>query len=121
MKVLAENNITACDVDNTLVIWPKNYHQPKPGTIEFDYGGQKIHLYPHIPHIIFLKHCFLRGDFVEVWSQNGFAWAEQVVKKLDLQNHVDLVRSKPTRHIDDKVDLSDIVGNRVFMKYDPEG
>ena len=120
MKVLAESNITSCDVDGTLVLWTKDATVNKTGTIPFQYGGETIYLYPHIPHIRFIKHCFLRGDYVEVWSQNGYEWAEQVVKALKLEDYVDIVRSKPTRHIDDKVELGDIVGNRIFLKYNPE-
>lgn len=115
-KLLEEANITACDVDNTLVMWDKNYRNPGPGKMEFFYGSEKVYLKPHNFHITFLKHCFNRGDYVEVWSQNGFQWAEQVVKVLGLEEHVHVVRSKPTRHIDDKESLDDIVGNRIYIE-----
>lgn len=120
MKVLKESNITSFDCDGTLVLWSKKYHEPKTGTIEFWYGNEKIYLYPHIPHVTFLKHCYNRGDFIEIWSQNGWEWAKQVIEKLELTEYVHLVRSKPSRHIDDKQTLEDIVGNRIFLKYNPE-
>lgn len=113
--LLEESNITVCDVDNTLVFWDKNYSNPGPGKIEFNYGSETVYLKPHSFHITFLKHCYNRGDYVEVWSQNGFSWAEQVVQKLGLSEHVHVVRSKPTRHIDDKEKLEDIVGNRIYI------
>lgn len=121
MKVLEENNITAFDVDSTLLLWSKEPNIEKPGTKPFHYGNEVIYLYPHKPHIRFLKHCSVRGDYVSVWSQNGFAWAEQVVLALGLEDYVDEVRSKPVRHVDDKETLEDIVGNRIFMPYNPEG
>jgi hypothetical protein len=120
MLVLEEDNISSFDVDGTLVIWPKNPNIPRIGTIEFVYGDEKVYLYPHKPHIRFLKNCSLRGDYVEVWSKNNFAWAKQVVEKLDLEKYVDIARSKPARHIDDKQTLEEIVGGRVYMEYDPE-
>ena len=120
MIVLEENDISAFDVDGTLVIWPKNPNIQRQGTIEFLYGDEKVYLYPHLPHIRFLKNCCIRGDYVEVWSKNNFAWAKQVVEKLNLEKYVDIVRSKPSRHIDDKQSLEEIVGGRVYMEYDPE-
>ena len=121
MKVLKENDISSFDVDGTLVVWPKDPNKEKFGTIEFDYGNEKVYLYPHLPHIRFLKNCKLRGDYIEVWSKNNYAWAEQVIRKLKLEEYVDLVRSKPVRHIDDKQSLEEIVGGRIFMPYNPEG
>ena len=121
MKVLRVDNITEFDVDNTLVIWPKNNpNEKKPGTIAFEYGDEIVYLYPHKPHIRFLKHCFVRGDYVEVWSLNGFLWAEQVIKKLKIQKYVSSARAKASRHVDDTHNIEEIVGGRIFMKYDPE-
>lgn len=121
MIVLEEDNITSFDVDNTLVIWPKDPNTNKEGRIHFVYGHESIFLYPHEPHIRFLKNCAIRGDFIEIWSKNGWAWAENVIKELGLEVYVNIVRSKPTRCVDDKTDLSSIVGERIFMDYDPEG
>lgn len=115
-KVLEESNITVCDVDNTLVIWDKDFRNPGDGKVKLRYGSEDVYLRIHTFHPTFLKHCYERGDYVQVWSQNGFSWAEQVVKALGLENHVHEIRSKPTRHIDDKDNLDDIVGNRIFIK-----
>lgn len=120
MIVLAENDISSFDVDGTLIIWPKNPNIKKKGTIKFNYGDEIVYLYPHVPHIRFLKNCKLRGDYIEVWSKNNYAWAKQVIEKLDLIKYVHLVRSKPSRHIDDKHSLEEIVGSRIFMEYNPE-
>lgn len=118
MKVLKENNITSCDIDGTLVIWPKDYHVSKPGRLEFEYGDELVYLYPHHANISFLKFCSFRGDFIEVWSKHKYVWCVEVIKKLELEKYVDLARSKPDRHIDDKTDLNDIVGERVFFPFE---
>lgn len=114
MKVLRTNNITTFDVDGTLVLY-KDYREKGPKKIEFNYGDEKIYLTPHKFHIMFLKHCFLRGDYVIVWSKNAAMWAEQVVKKLGLEPYVHVVMSKPARHVDDKTNLTEIVGDRIFL------
>ena len=66
-------------------------------------------------HVMFLKHCKNRGDLVVLWSKNGFSWAQEIAKKLGIENYVDYCMSKPTRHIDDKETLNEIVGDRVFL------
>jgi len=114
--LIRAESITSCDVDNTLVIWGKDYKTPGPNKIEFDYGDEKVYLKPHKFHPLFIKHCYNRGDYIEIWSQNGHMWAEQVVNKLGLQEHVTVIRNKPSRHIDDKTNLEDIVGVRIFIK-----
>ena len=119
-QLLEHNSITVCDVDNTLVMWSSDFRTNKPGKTLFKYGGEDIYLKPHNFHVTFLKHCFERGDFVVVWSQNGYCWAKQIVDKLGLQDYVHVVASKPVRHIDDKMDLSDIVGNRIYIKDDAD-
>lgn len=111
MKVLRENNITAFDVDNTLVLWTLDGKTRMP----LQYGSETVYLSKHESHVRFLKHCHERGDYIVVWSQNGYAWAEQVVKALNLEAYVDEVRSKCTRVVDDKDNLTDIVGVRIYL------
>jgi hypothetical protein len=118
MQVIESNNITAFDVDNTLVMWHPNANDKIPGSLDFQYGNEIVYLTPHHNHIRFLKQCSIRGDHVEVWSKNGFQWAKQVVEKLKLQDYVDVVRSKPSRHVDDKEEMEHIVGARIYMRND---
>lgn len=113
--LLENNNVTAFDVDGTMVIWPKDYREKAPGRQEFDYGGGKIYLTPYQDHITFLKHCYLRGDCVILWSKNGYSWAEQVAQKLGIKKYITLIMSKPCRHIDDKENVTSIVGERIFI------
>lgn len=112
------NNVTCFDVDDTLVIWPKDFRIHKEDRITFMYGGEMVHLEEHSYHTIFLKHCFNRGDMVIVWSANGYSWAQNVVETLGLQNYVTVVMSKPTRHIDDKEHPSSLAGSRVFIPHE---
>lgn len=118
MKVIKSNNITSFDVDNSLVMWHPDVNEKIPGSVAFKYGDETVYLTPHKNHIRFLKQCYIRKDFIEVWSKNGFEWAEQVVKTLELETYVHLVRAKPSRHIDDKDTLEDIVGARIYMRND---
>lgn len=115
-QVLEHDNITSSDVDNTLVKWPKDWWLPGANRMEFEYGGEKVYLIPHRFHVVFLKHCFKRGDFVEIWSKNGSAWATQVAEKLGLIDHVHFIRAKSARHVDDKTNLNEIVGDRIFIE-----
>lgn len=117
-SIIKNNNPTCFDVDDTLVIWPKDYSKPGPGRIEFDYGSEKVYLIPHSYHVIFLKHCFNRGDHTVVWSANGWQWALQVVEKLGLSNHYSQIMTKPVRHVDDKESISSIAGSRVFIPHE---
>lgn len=116
MDVIESNNRSVFDVDNTLVMWPKsNPNKKRKGHIAFNYGDEIVYLRPNKSHIRFLKHCSLRGDYVEVWSQNNGLWAKHVVETLKLKKYVKLAGPKPNRHIDDKEHISFIVGNRVYL------
>lgn len=120
MISLKNDNTTAFDVDQTLIYWifyteySKNHESPD--YFQLKYGQEFCFFKKHKAHIRFLKHCKERGDFIVVWSQNGAEWAEKIVKALNLQDYVDVVMAKPTRHVDDKENIPDIVGNRIFIK-----
>lgn len=115
MNIVKNNNTTMFDVDDTLLMWPKDYSKPGPGRIEFIYGGEKVYLIPHSYHIIFLKHCFNRGDHTVIWSANGWAWALQAAEKLGLSNHYSQIMTKPIRHVDDKTSISSIAGSHIYI------
>lgn len=118
MQVIIKNSVTVFDVDDTLALWPKDFRINKVGRVEFEYGEEKVYLEEHSYHTMFLKHCFNRGDYVIVWSANGSAWAEKVVKAFGLDKHVDIVIQKPSRHIDDKTNISSIIGNHIFVPHE---
>lgn len=117
MKIIKSNNIITFDCDDTLVMY-KDFRVKTKNKIEFDYGDEKIYLTPHKFHVMFLKHCFKRGDYVIAWSKNGNEWCEQVIKKLKLTKYVHLCMSKPSRHVDDKKDLSSIVGDAIYLPFE---
>jgi predicted phosphatase len=117
LKTIKSNNITVFDIDDTLVMY-KNFRVKTDKTIEFDYGDEKIYLTPHKFHVTFLKHCFNRGDYVIAWSKNSYEWCEQVIKKLKLTKYVHVCMSKPSRHVDDKKDLSSIVGDSLYLPFE---
>lgn len=109
MKTIDSNNVTTFDVDNTLIMWDD------AGQIDIEYGKKNMNYREHKFHPTFLRHCKQRGDFIIVWSQNGYEWAEKVVKKLELEDYVDVVMSKPIRHIDDKTDPAAIIGTHIYI------
>lgn len=117
MKVIRSNNLTTFDIDDTILMHIDRRVKTKD-KIAIDYGDEVIYLTPHKFHITFLKHCHKRGDFVVIWSKNGYQYAEQVVKKLKLSKYVDLIMSKPSRHVDDKKDLPSIVGDGIYLPFE---
>lgn len=87
------------DVDKTLI---------RPATKSDDlfilFNYYNIHQ-PHVPmhnNIMLLKAQKARGYEVIVHSANGWQWAQEVVEKLQLTDHVDEVATKPLKYIDDK-------------------
>lgn len=94
MIVIKSTPVVYFDVDNTLV---------SPG---YSYlNGMKlggIYWKINVPHVKLIKEMKARGHTIVVWSAGGPKWAAQVVKKLKLQDHVDLVIEKPRWYFDDK-------------------
>lgn len=113
MKVIKNELIAYCDVDDTIVKWSE---PTIPGTdkIEFDFADKKVYLTPHQYHIDLIKMYRKRGYHVTIWSANGWEWAKQVVEKLELQNYVDVVQSKSLKWVDDSTDAHAVLGARVF-------
>lgn len=94
MKVIRNEQIIWCDVDSTLI----EHHE---GTITVDYYGEKRKVKPHQEHISFLRSLKKRGCYIIVHSNNGYVWAETIVKALKLEDTVDQIMSKPYKVIDD--------------------
>jgi hypothetical protein len=88
------------DCDDTLVIW--DYPPEKLSEcIYLKIDITEIPLLPHKKHIEELKKHKARGHRVIVWSAGGWEWANEVVKKLELEEFVDVVMSKPRWFYDD--------------------
>lgn len=98
MKVNKSENAAYFDVDKTLVL----YEKKDKDSVEFNYYGEKRFLKIHKDHVSFLKALRARGFYITVWSNNGWAWAEHVVKTLRLTKYVHEAKSKPAKIIDDE-------------------
>lgn len=118
MKIIKKDQVIVIDIDNTLILWSKNHHEPGKNKIKiFDPLSQEaLYLTPHKVHIRLLKQHKARGYFVIVWSKASYHWANAVVKALGIEEHINLVMSKPEKHIDDCENVVDILGPRVYLK-----
>lgn len=105
-----------CDCDDTLVM-----HNVKGKKLDFidPYSKEIICLVPHKKQIKLLKDFKIRGYKIVVWSAAGALWAKEVVNKLELNDWVDLIISKPLKYIDD-LPANEIMGSRVYLKYEEE-
>lgn len=98
MKVNKNENRIFVDVDKTLII-PCRYNEIN--CIAFDYYGSVVFHKPMFNNISLLKAQKARGYEVIVHSANGWAWAEEVIKKLELTKFIDEVATKPLKYMDD--------------------
>lgn len=102
MKVIKDKKSIVCfDCDDTLVMWRTGSEDAIPVTLEGEDGFTE-YLTPHKEHIQMLKDFKKVCRYtVVVWSQSGWDWAEAIVKALKLEDYVDVIMSKPSRHVDD--------------------
>ena len=124
MQVIKNELTIFFDVDDTLVMWQGNPYQPGEGKVQIHDPNDKDDpyrfLYPHKRHINFLKKCHNRGYSITVWSNGGWAWAEAVVKALELEDYVTKVESKPLKIVDD-LPYNETFPNRLYFDYNEEG
>lgn len=116
MKVIDKESTIFIDVDDTLVMWGKIKKGQKSVAIINPHDGEQNYLAAHKGHIKVLKDRKARGSFIVVWSAGGFAWAKAVVKALGLENHVDMVMTKPHMYIDDKKS-HEFMGEHLYIPY----
>lgn len=116
MRVIPDRIEVVCDVDYTL-IRPTTKNDRHLSCVEIinPNSGLATYYTVHHQHVELLRRYKGRGFYITVWSANGSAHAESVVKALDLEDVVDEVKTKPFKHIDDKKDAKDIVGSHVFI------
>lgn len=113
-KLIDSEMIATFDVDDTLIMWEekvKDFEFQCPYDDKIKYQATK-----HNEHIQYLKEHKARGFFVIVWSAAGFQWAQAVVNALGLQNHVDMIMSKPAKFFDD-LPAQEVLVNRVYIPY----
>lgn len=122
MKVIENENTIFFDVDMTLIMH-KNSHKGIPTLHQNPNGYLEIYdkridrtiiAEPYFPHIDILLQSKARGRFIVVWSASGHQWAKMAVEALGIQDHVDLVMTKPSAYVDD-VDANKFM-NRVYIE-----
>ena len=116
MVVIPDKNTIYCDVDDTLVMW-HCWQGREDEILIFDEPRFKvINVIPHYRHVDILKKYKTMNKYnIVVWSQGGSAWAAAVVKKLGLEECVDVVLNKPWRYYDD-LHCSDFMPPRSYEK-----
>ena len=117
MYVLRDKkSVVAFDVDDTLIMWDKVSDNMVTVTLPGEDGFTETFAV-HTSHVQMLKDFKKTCRYtVVVWSQSGHDWAEAVVRALDLEDHVDLVMSKPSRHVDD-LTSNHWLGQHIYKEY----
>ena len=100
MKVIKNEKIVPTDIDGTLVV-----HSPGPGIPCIEVYDPEARCYVslgiNLSMVKILREEKHRGAFVIAWSRGGYQWAKNVINALNLENHVDLVMTKPLIYFDD--------------------
>jgi HAD superfamily phosphatase (TIGR01681 family) len=109
MTIIENELVVVIDCDGTLIT------PDSQGQIVLPYGSGIAHFSPIKQHVDLLKEYKNRGFTVVVWSMGGWAHAKRIVDALKLERYVDLVLTKPCKHVDDKEDVGSIIGTRVFI------
>lgn len=109
-QIYIKNDRVVCfDCDGTLIVQGKPDDERAIAFVH--YGVERF--VPHKAHIEALVEAKREGKFVIVWSHRGSEWVNEVIKKLGLENYVDLMMPKPTAYVDDLP--ADEWMNRVFI------
>lgn len=99
MKVISGNKFVYFDVDDTLIDW--NKRNTEKSLCFQDSSGGIWQMEPKWEIVKRLKAHKKNGDTIVVWSQGGWDWAMEVVETLGIEQHVDVVLSKPHEYYDD--------------------
>lgn len=106
--------IVSTDIDNTLVR-PAKFGESPDVVVINPYDDKEYSYIIHTEHVELLHQYFGRGLFIEAWSAGGMKHARSIINALGLKDVIGLVRTKSSKHMDDKKNITDIVGNRVFI------
>lgn len=103
MKIVPSRSVFV-DVDDTLVKWEMegSSFENHPECLVLDMFGTPKRVLPMWGNINKVKAFYEKGYEVVIWSLSSKQWAEQVVKRLGLEEWVDFCVSKPDFYIDDK-------------------
>lgn len=115
MKTIRSEYIVPVDVDSTLVLPNESeYRELLAVNVKDPVTNEIIVMRVHEPNVRLLKEERHRGAVIIVWSRGGYEWAENVVKALELEDHIDFVMSKPLTYIDD-LDIKEWLNHRVWL------
>jgi hypothetical protein len=120
MKVIRKDVTIPWDVDKTLIFWQPTGAERHESDIQMNYYGEIISVTPHLEMLQLLRSNLARGRNIIIWSGNGFAWAEEVVKKLHEAGHLPdtkgiIIMTKPAGYADD-LDCQHWMGNRIYIE-----
>lgn len=101
MKVIKNDMIVFCDIDDTLVGWGNPEFVDNGNFVEIECNGFKETHWILKENVEALKLHKTRGHAIVIWSAGGYDWAQAVVKALKLEEIVDLVCAKPQWLYDD--------------------
>lgn len=102
MLVLPDKDTVFWDIDDTLVVWDTWQGREDEILIFDEPRYRSINVVPHYEHITLLKkHKKMGKNPTVVWSAGGSEWAAAVVKKLGLEEYVDVIMCKPKYYYDD--------------------
>lgn len=118
MKKVEIERVVPCDVDDTLIMHENEIPDPADRVLVKDsLSGEVVIVRINRNMVRLLKEEKQRGSFVIVWSRGGYQWAADVIRALNLEDHVDIVMSKPLVYFDDSpVDVW--LKDRVYMTPD---
>lgn len=113
MKTIKNERPVFTDIDGTLIV-----HGPKPGipTVQvYDPEAQKyVTMGVNRSMVKLVREEKARGAFIVAWSRGGYQWAKNVINALCLENHVDLVMTKPAVYLDD-LPVEEWMETRIFL------
>lgn len=115
MKIVQNERVIMCDVDDTLVMHRPIFREHADAVIlEDPIEDGEIVLQINRPMVRLVKEEFERGSYIVVWSRGGYDWATSVVRAVGLIEYVHLVMTKPFAYFDDK-DVSTWMPDRVYL------
>lgn len=112
MKIIKNELLMYIDVDETLIF---SCTEDTKGSLATNYYNTIKYVKPHKKHINFLKSLKTRGYYIIVHSANGWRWALEIVKLLQLEPFIHEVKAKPIKYLDDRP-CEEWFGQRVYLE-----
>lgn len=113
MRTIENERTIFSDVDGTLIV-----HGPKKGAMTVDVYDPEAKKFVTMginrSMVKLVREEKARGAFIVAWSRGGYQWAKSVINALNLENHVDLVMTKPVAYFDD-LPAQEWLETRIFL------